>query len=301
MKRCISIWLFVISIFPLYAQYSGGNNDGFSSGLLSQTSCPPLADFIYYGGINDGYATGLLSQTNCTPYPADFIYYGGINDGYATGLLSQTNCTPYPADFIYYGGINDGFSGKLLNQIANCLPVLPIELLTFTANCEGNAILLKWSTATETNNDFFSLEKSIDAINYELLGKVNGAGNSLQTLNYSFVDPNPIEGTGYYRLKQTDFGGKYKYSKIIAVNCVKIKSENIIVYPNPASYSITIELLGNNKTLPLEIINARGQIIYSGTITNKINLPTNELISGIYFIKITTEYDVLTNKIIIEK
>jgi hypothetical protein len=60
-------------------------------------------------------------------------------------------------------------------------------------------------------------------------------------------------------------------------------------------------LLGNNKTLPLEIINARGQIIYSGTITNKINLPTNELISGIYFIKITTEYDVLTNKIIIEK
>ena len=275
MKRFLALLLFGSIIYPLKAQYVGGDNDGFSSGLLSQTSC--------------------------SPFPADLIYYGGINDGYATGLLSQTSCPPFPADFIYYGGLNDGFSGKSLNQIANCLTVLPIELLTFTANCKGNAILLKWSTATETNNDFFSIEKSIDAINYELLGKVNGAGNSSQTLNYSFVDPNPIEGTGYYRLKQTDFGGKYKYSKIISVNCVKIKPENIIVYPNPASYSITIELLGNNRTLPLEIINAKGQTVFSGTITNKTNLTTSGLISGMYFIRIITDYKVLTEKIIIEK
>jgi hypothetical protein len=178
---------------------------------------------------------------------------------------------------------------------------LPIELLSFSGNCDGNATTLKWSIATETNNDFFSVEKSIDGIGYSVIGSIDGAGNSLQTLNYSFNDDNPKEGISYYRLKQTDLDGKYKYSDVISVSCNQIRSENIIVYPNPASNNVTIELPGNDQTFPLEIINARGQIIYSGTITNKINLPTNELISGIYFIKITTEYDVLTDKIIIEK
>jgi hypothetical protein len=178
---------------------------------------------------------------------------------------------------------------------------LPIELLSFSGNCDGNATTLKWSTATETNNDFFSVEKSIDGIGYSVIGSIDGAGNSLQTLNYSFNDDNPKEGISYYRLKQTDLDGKYKYSDVISVSCNQIRPENIIVYPNPASNNVTIELPGNDQTFPLEIINARGQIIYSGTITNKINLPTNELISGIYFIKITTEYDVLTDKIIIEK
>jgi hypothetical protein len=178
---------------------------------------------------------------------------------------------------------------------------LPIELLNFSGNCNGNNTHLKWSTASEINNDYFTIERSIDAISYELLGKVDGAGNSVQTLNYSFVDPTPIEGTGYYRLKQTDFDGKYKYSKIISVKCIKIRSEKIIVYPNPASYNVTIELLGNSRTLPFEIINSKGQVIYSGTITNKINLPNNGLISGLYFVKVTTESEVLTEKIVIEK
>jgi hypothetical protein len=181
------------------------------------------------------------------------------------------------------------------------LGALPVELISFDGVCENGMVNLKWSTATETNNDFFSLEKSIDGISYSFLGTIDGAGNSVQTLNYSFNDDNPKEGISYYRLKQTDLDGKYKYSDVISVSCNQIRPENIIVYPNPASNNVTIELPGNDQTFPLEIINARGQIIYSGTITNKINLPTNELISGIYFIKITTEYDVLTNKIIIEK
>jgi hypothetical protein len=179
--------------------------------------------------------------------------------------------------------------------------VLPIELVSFDGVCENGKVNLKWSTASETNNDFFSIEKTIDGISYSLLGTIDGASNSVRTLNYSFNDNNPVESTSYYRLKQTDFDGKYKYSDVISVDCNQIRSGNIISYPNPASHNVTIELPGNSKILPVEIINARGQIIYSGTITNKINLPTSELISGIYFIKIITDYKVLTEKIIIEK
>jgi hypothetical protein len=178
---------------------------------------------------------------------------------------------------------------------------LPIELLGFGGNCDGNESTLKWSTATEKNNDYFTIERAIDGINYLILDTIDGAGNNLNTLNYSFIDLTPIEGISYYRLKQTDFDGKYKYSKIISVSCNKTNANSIIVYPNPASYNVSFEYLGNSKSLPLEIINAKGQIIYTGTITNKINLPTNELLPGIYFVKITTDYEVLTGKFIIEK
>ncbi|MFO0357578.1 MAG: T9SS type A sorting domain-containing protein [Sphingobacteriaceae bacterium] len=275
MKRFLALLLFGIIIYPLKAQYTGGNNDGFSSGLLSQTSCPP--------------------------FPADLIYYGGINDGFSSGLLSQTSCTPYPADFIYYGGINDGFSSKLLDQIANCLPVLPIELLTFTASCEANTILLKWSTATELNNDYFTIERSDDAINFEILSTIDGAGNSTQILNYSYVDQTPLKALNYYRLKQTDFNGKFKYSNLIALDCTKNGLVNDIrVYPNPANFDVTIDLNGNYPQANLELLNSQGQLIYSDLIMNKINLNINKFTSGLYLIKVTTISGVFINKLIIE-
>ena len=275
MKRFLALLLFGIIIYPLKAQYTGGNNDGFSSGLLSQTSCPP--------------------------FPADLIYYGGINDGFSSGLLSQTSCTPYPADFIYYGGINDGFSSKLLDQIANCLPVLPIELLTFTASCEANTILLQWTTATELNNDYFTIERSDDAINFKILSNIDGAGNSTQILSYSYIDQTPINAVNYYRLKQTDFNGKFKYSNLIALDCTKNGLVNDIrVYPNPANFDVTIDLNGNYPQANLELLNSQGQLIYSDLIMNKINLNINKFTSGLYLIKVTTISGVFINKLIIE-
>jgi hypothetical protein len=299
MKRFLALLLFGIIICPLKAQYTGGDNDGFSSGLLSQTNCPPFpADFIYYGGINDGYAIGLLSQTNCPPFPADFIYSGGINDGYAIGLLSQTNCPPFPADFIYSGGINDGFSSKLLNQIANCLPVLPIELLTFTASCEANTILLKWSTATELNNDYFTIERTNDGINYSIIDTVGGAGNSWQTMHYSLLDQNSQEGTNYYRLKQTDFNGQFSYSQIIAVACIWDVAVNVQVYPNPVNNQLNIEINGNSQPVNFQIINSTGAIIYNGILTQKTTLETTNFSPGIYLIRFINDNVDETKKII---
>jgi hypothetical protein len=178
---------------------------------------------------------------------------------------------------------------------------LPIELLSFSGNCDGKATTLKWSTATETNNDFFTIERSIDGINYELLDTLDGAGNSLQILNYSLIDSVPIEGTSYYRLKQTDFNGKFKYSHIISVICKDNFNQEIIIYPNPATFNLTIELPGNNKPLPIEIINTEGRIVFTGTITNKEVLTTDKFTSGLYFIKISDENNISTKKIIIEK
>lgn len=95
---------------------------------------------------------------------------------------------------------------------------LPIELLSFTATPNGNSNLLKWSTATETNNDYFAIEKTGDGISWTEIGRVVGAGNSTHILNYQFSDNNLIAGVSYYRLKQVDYNGQYTYSNIVAID-----------------------------------------------------------------------------------
>ncbi|NJN78400.1 MAG: hypothetical protein HC803_08785 [Saprospiraceae bacterium] len=82
---------------------------------------------------------------------------------------------------------------------------LPIELTSFTAKKQENTTQLNWTTSTEENNDFFTIEKSLDGINFEAIGTKAGAGNSLEVREYNFTDAKPANGKNYYRLKQTDF------------------------------------------------------------------------------------------------
>jgi hypothetical protein len=95
---------------------------------------------------------------------------------------------------------------------------LPISLLDFNAYPVLEQVEIVWTTATEINNDYFTIERSKDGISFEELMKVQGAGNSNQILNYKELDSNPFEGTSFYRLKQTDFDGIYTYSDIRVVN-----------------------------------------------------------------------------------
>ena len=94
---------------------------------------------------------------------------------------------------------------------------LPIELTRLNARVENNVVRLEWETASETNNDFFTVEKSSDAINFEKLTIVQGAGNSTKQIRYSIIDDSPINGISYYRLKQTDFDGLLEFSGVISV------------------------------------------------------------------------------------
>lgn len=174
---------------------------------------------------------------------------------------------------------------------------LPIELLSFSGNCDANITHLKWSTATESNNDFFTIERSSDGINYIVLGTVDGAGNSLHTLNYSYFDQTPLEGTNYYRLKQTDFDGQFEYSEIIAVKCDN-EILQINIYPNPVTNDLTIEMPGNNESVNFEIINSVGAVVYNGSLTQKTTIHTINFKSGIYLIKFANGGNFETKKIV---
>lgn len=111
--------------------------------------------------------------------------------------------------------------------------LLPIELVSFRANIVEDMVQLDWQTASELNNRGFEVQRSTDAIQWELLHFENGNGTSTEVHHYSFLDEHPLSGTNYYRLQQMDFDGHFEYSPTVSVE-MKRKG-GISVFPNPAS------------------------------------------------------------------
>jgi len=184
---------------------------------------------------------------------------------------------------------------------------MPIELSAFTAKADGGIVKLKWSTLTETNNDYFTLERSIDGQHWEILNTTNGAGTSTQNHSYLFVDNNPYSGTNYYRLKQTDINGDFTYSSI---QSIENKNDNLIynIYPNP---SIADEMLlyikGNCvETIAIEIEDIYGRQVCSGSAEiskSPVEIKVSDICSivpGTYFITIKGTSFIQYKKVVIK-
>ena len=184
---------------------------------------------------------------------------------------------------------------------------LPIELLHFTALPVGKAVELSWSTATEINNDYFTIERSADGLLFEKMYAIQGAGNSNSILFYTETDAQPLKGLSYYRLKQTDFDGKYSYSQIVAVNFGE--AFNIQIFPNPSdgkqgNILITAK---EGETINLEIANTLGQLLFTKSVVMDAGscfiLPVaqlQELTKGSYFIKASSPTILLSKKLIVQ-
>jgi hypothetical protein len=181
---------------------------------------------------------------------------------------------------------------------------LPIQLLSFTGKNYGAENVLTWQTASEVNNDFFTIEHSSDAVNFFELGIVDGAGNSNQTLNYTYIDKHPGIGINYYRLKQTDFNGQYKYSNTIALeNNTENHFDIINSYNNPEQNILELTFSCSEECiLNIELFDLNGKKIYSvvanteGSST-KILIPSHLLSKGIYLIKAYNGKEIITKKI----
>jgi hypothetical protein len=157
----------------------------------------------------------------------------------------------------------------------------------FEAECVQNKVLLKWATASEINNDYFTIEQSIDRFQFESIATIQGTGSSSTILNYEFTDFTfPSSTILYYRLKQTDFDGKFEYSQIVATNCTLNKIGNIKVYPNPVSNELTIEITGNTVPVNFEIFDVLGSVIYQGNLMEKVTVQTSNFAHGVYLVKL---------------
>jgi hypothetical protein len=142
----------------------------------------------------------------------------GSGNSHTTGNFNNT------VDFDPYAGTtnltslgsHDAFVQKLSLE---CVIVLSIELMEFDLECDGEKVLISWTTETETNNDYFTIERSRDGQSFEPLTKVNGAGTSSIQNSYSWTDNNPLPGISYYRLLDTDFNGFTEIQQWRSVRC----------------------------------------------------------------------------------
>jgi len=184
-------------------------------------------------------------------------------DGGTTGTVTSGSVTSQTVS---------SFSPFTFGSLSAGLNPLPVEWFNFSANYNKGAVNLVWETASEKNNDYFTIEKSKEGKEFLPIGKINGAGNSLAMNHYSFTDKNPYEGTNYYKIKQTDFDGNYKFSDIVSVYASSTSFSNIQVFPNPVSINGTINI--KFDLIDTDIIT----IVINGSLGNelfKMSYPTS--------------------------
>lgn len=231
--------------------------------------------------------TGDVTSFN-TAYavPGGTIVIGGLpplnNGGWQIQLTPPGPPNTIPCADVFWnplappGTLDNGGGLAICYDIINpfgisCIPSpaggtpLPIELLYFKAEVDNSSVMLEWVTITETNNDYFTLESSTDGKVFNEITRIVGAGTSAEEVYYSYIHHNPIEGTNYYRLKQTDFDGTFSYSEVVTVKIGK--SRDISISPNAVKDMINIRLTeGYERDIELELFNLMGSKILDGVL-----------------------------------
>lgn len=184
------------------------------------------------------------------------------------------------------------------NKVDLSTSTLPIKLIAFDVQPVNDEIKINWSTASELNNDFFTLEKSSDGINFSEIEKISGAGNSNSQIYYSTFDLNPIRGTNFYRLKQTDFDGEFSISNIISIDYKNQFLDEIKIFPNPFNQFLNVEFtdISEIENTEFSVYNLLGNEIIKTKITQQsTNFNTNNLKNGTYFYSISKNGKLLKN------
>jgi len=174
-----------------------------------------------------------------------------------------------------------------------CL-VLPIEMKSFTTTSRGTTNILDFTTASEINNDYFTIERASNGGAFEPLGTIIGAGDSKADINYTYTDLNPSAGINHYRIMQTDYDGKYSYS---AVRSVRNTLDGKLVI-SPRTTEGTLNILTDLENYDIQVYDLSGQEVYKST-NNSADLEINidNVRAGIYFVKVTNGYTTEVTKI----
>jgi hypothetical protein len=219
--------------------------------------------------------------------------------GAAPGLIpyDQATCLTPPTGYNSYAATK-GTNGQLCTVLLSTPPCsLPVELISFTGRKEGDANLLNWSVATEKDNDYFVIERSINGIDFISTGSVDGKGNVNDMQTYSFKDDHPFNGVNYYRLKQVDFNGSFSYSNIIAIIN---QQADINIYPNPNNGTFVISLMAPAHAYQLDVTDLHGRTVYTmkgDEVPESIEV--KDLAGGVYIVRFYQESQVYIKKLVV--
>ncbi|MBX2893888.1 MAG: T9SS type A sorting domain-containing protein [Cyclobacteriaceae bacterium] len=180
-------------------------------------------------------------------------------DGFADNDVTPIGAGSFAGNIVTFSGVNFQNGDRFTLGNTNSNASLPIELLSLHASVVRNEVLLQWATATELNNDYFTIQRSQSGEGWEEIGVIKGAGNSQHRIDYQTIDTNPIIGISYYRLKQTDYDGTTTYSSIKRVQVDE--SYQLKAYPNPTTGKLTVTTGFNIEPHDIRLLNTVGQQI----------------------------------------
>jgi len=184
--------------------------------------------------------------------------------------------------------------------------IMPIELISFSATCNGKSSIVSWTTASERNNDYFILERSADAVNFSEVARLAGAGNSIAQLDYLYTDYGVHGGDNYYRLWQVDYDGTRSVSEIVLDNCQDLEAgdPDVLAYPSPFGGELTIELENfDNRPAIIEINDMLGKLVYMEKVESPQNsyytvLNLGHLPPAAYNVRVSTADFVINRQVV---
>lgn len=214
---------------------------------------------------------------------------GGTVNGPGTIIYSNDTqmLNPDSSDFFgFTGGNPTGPDGPCSGGTCSDAS-LPITLQYFTVKVDTRQVILNWVTASETNNDFFSIERSTDGYSWKTIQELKGAGTSTADLHYTSTDENPNPGLNFYRLRQTDFDGSSTISNIKSVQ-VNGELEKPVVFPNPTNGPVSVSTstneLGDLRVYSIQGMDVTNQV-HRQSSGNQHQLDLTQLPSGLYLLQ----------------
>lgn len=274
-----------------------------NSGITSEDL---IVDLAGLGAVTVGDLRLLIDKNGNGVFADETVAGGGIKSGFTS--LGGTK-------YLLTGlNILDG-ERFTIGTINKTQTPLPIELVNFNAlfNSAKKMVDLDWVTASENNNDFFTIQRSSDGIVFQDLNNVDGAGNSTSIIHYADFDAQPLSGISYYRLKQTDFDGNHTFSNIVPVNIVSLDQGGLTgfsLFPNPLAADhtqVNLKLeVDKDKEVLVVLRDLAGQEFYSKVFITSENDqlialdPEKRIAPGTYLVVATSDNRVYSQRLVIK-
>ncbi|HYV92426.1 MAG TPA: T9SS type A sorting domain-containing protein, partial [Chitinophagales bacterium] len=277
----------------------GGDLDFFVVQLNSAASAYGCGGSTYIGGNDNDYGTMMYDYASPKISLRD---HNGVND--TVSVSGTSHSTNFPTTSGSYGPTKlNGISDQPVFFKLTCVSsVLPVELIVFTGEVLDSKVKLTWQTASEFNNDFFTIEKSADGKTFLEMNQIDGAGTTTSPHDYFYWDENPYSGISYYRLKLTDFDGSFTYSNVVAVE-VQSSNSFATTFYNSNENVIEIIFSGNEITVAtIHLVSLAGKILKEekfSSLERKISV--KNLPAGIYLLEISSEGKKMVMKVPVMK
>ena len=257
---------------------------------------------------NTGIFTVILNISGGLPEFDNTQTYSVVGDLVADAPYGQSLAVIFPVNStsVYAFDISDSACNEVVTAVQSfyCEKIVPIQLLEFKGEVQQRGNLLQWTTATETDNDYFSLERSENGSNFTRIALIEGAGTTITTKKYEYLDKEPFAGTSYYRLVQVDFNGTSTKSETISLKRKEATFGFSAIYPIPADKFVEISFTSETDTpISLEVYDLAGKLALSLDMfaqkgTNVYSLNIAELSSGMYFLSLNNGQKVISNRFV---